>query len=202
MRFGTRAMPSQCHAKREGGELSRDRWWSLPWFFAQNTSQNVARMERSGIRDNRCRFDVAPGLHFVPSGLRKKKIGSRTPTEAKSSSAVPERARPRLEREAHIYRRSTAVLAPRSVSSQGAQPQARLPGTWRPVVCSLSGFPRPCLSLSPARTAHPSRSARGLMPKAARVQVASPPAGTALAPRPGTACQATSVWARFEHVCN
>src|SRR5437588_10939005 len=34
---------------------------------------------------------------------------------------------------------------------------------------------------SPARIAHPSRSARGLMPKAARARVASPPAGTALA---------------------
>src|SRR5436305_14162173 len=45
------------------------------------------------------------------------------------------RARPRLRREAHIYRRSTTVLAPRSVSSQGAQPQARLPGTW-PLVLS------------------------------------------------------------------
>src|SRR5204863_8436323 len=30
------------------------------------------------------------------------------------------------------------------------------------------------------RTSHPSRSARGLMPKAARARVASPPAGTAL----------------------
>jgi hypothetical protein len=36
-----------------------------------------------------------------------------------------------LSGEAHIYRRSTAVLAPRSLSSQGTQPQAMLPGTWR-----------------------------------------------------------------------
>jgi hypothetical protein len=34
------------------------------------------------------------------------------------------RTRPRLKREAHIYRRSTAVLVPRSLSSQGTQHQA------------------------------------------------------------------------------
>src|SRR5215469_10860994 len=45
----------------------------------------------------------------------------------------------RLDRQAHIYRRSTAVLAPRSLSSQGTQPQARLPGTWRDTFCVLSG---------------------------------------------------------------
>jgi hypothetical protein len=55
------------------------------------------------------------------------------------------------------------------------------------------GVTHPCLSLSPARTAHPGRSAEGLMPKAARERVASPPAGTALVRVcPGYACRATS----------
>jgi hypothetical protein len=94
-----------------------------------------------------------------------------------SATAAP------LSGEAHIYRRSTAVLVPRSLSSQGTQPRARLPGTWRGHVLRipLSGITRPCLSRSPARTAHPGRSAEGLMPKAARARVASPPAGAALA---------------------
>jgi hypothetical protein len=36
------------------------------------------------------------------------------------------------------------------------------------------------------------------MPKAARERVASPRAGTALAPQPDYACRTASVWARFE----
>ena len=104
------------------------------------------------------------------------------------------RARPRLKREAHDCRRSTAVLAPRSLSSQGTQPQAMLPGT-RPVC--LTGFPRPCLSQSSECTSRLSRNAEGLMPKAARERVASPRAGTA--PPRTTACrrQRTESWARL-----
>src|SRR5207248_7959222 len=48
-----------------------------------------------------------------------------------SYSAAPTGAAAPLSGEAHIYRRSTTVLAPRSLSSQGTQPQAMLPGTWR-----------------------------------------------------------------------
>jgi hypothetical protein len=44
-------------------------------------------------------------------------------------------------------------------------------------------LPAPACPLSPARTAHPGHSAEGLMPKAARERVASPPAGTATSPR-------------------
>src|SRR5690242_9385491 len=64
-------------------------------------------------------------------GKNERKIGSRTPTDA--IGILPDRTGPAapLSGEAHIYRRSTAVLAPRSLSSQGTQPQARLPGTWR-----------------------------------------------------------------------
>jgi hypothetical protein len=98
----------------------------------------------------------------------RKNIGGETPTDARSSSAAP----------CGCGRRSTAVLAPRSLSSQGTQPQAMLPGT-RPL--RMTGFPRPCLSQSSDCTSRPSRSARGLMPKAARERVASPRAGTALA---------------------
>src|SRR5215469_4705886 len=93
------------------------------------------------------------------------------------------RPRPRLKREAHIYRRSTAVLAPRSLSSQGTQLQARLPGTWRRHVLRipLSGRYPPLPVPVQRATTRPSRSARGMMPKAAQARVASPPAGTALA---------------------
>src|ERR1051326_3215031 len=62
---------------------------------------------------------------------QNEKIGSRTPTDA--MRILPGRTGPAatLSGEAHIYRRSTAVLAPTSLSSLGTQPQARLPGTWR-----------------------------------------------------------------------
>jgi hypothetical protein len=69
----------------------------------------------------------------LPLGLRqakneRKRIGSRTPTDA--MLILPgRRTRPRPHREAHIY--STAVLVPRSLSSQGTQPQAMFPGTRR-----------------------------------------------------------------------
>ena len=107
----------------------------------------------------------------------KENIGGETPTDA--MRILPcRRARPRLKREAHDCRRSTAVLAPRSLSSQGTQPQAMFPGT-RPLC--MTGFPRPCLSQSSECTSRPGPSAEGLMPKAARERVASPPAGTALA---------------------
>src|SRR5205823_11656081 len=100
-------------------------------------------------------------------------------------SILPRRTGPAapLNGEAHIYRRSTAVLAPRSLSSQGTQPQATLPGTWRRHVLRipLSGRYPPLPVPVQRRTSHPSLSARGLMPKAARARVASPPAGTALA---------------------
>src|SRR5215467_1599690 len=86
--------------------------------------------------------------------------------QTQGSSAVASATAAPLDGEAHIYRRSTAVLAPRSLPSQGTQPQARLPGTWRDTFCVSfeRALPAPCL-----------------MPKAARAWVASPPAGTALA---------------------
>src|SRR5262249_26343171 len=58
-------------------------------------------------------------------------VGGETPTDAIQYFAVASATAAPLSGEAHIYRRSTAVLAPRSLSSQGTQPQARLPGTWR-----------------------------------------------------------------------
>src|SRR5262249_47207535 len=65
--------------------------------------------------------------------------------QTQGSSAVASATAAPLDGEAHIYRRSTAGLAPRSLSSQGTQPQARLPGTWRDLGC------RPRLRVSPMR---------------------------------------------------
>ena len=59
---------------------------------------------------------------FVFAKLRKDSEAKRRQTQGFFCRAV--RARPRLERQAHIYRRSTAVLVPRSLSSQGTQHQA------------------------------------------------------------------------------
>jgi len=57
------------------------------------------------------------------NGKERKRFGGETPTDARLFYRAA-RARPRLDRQAHIYRRSTAVLVPRSLSSQGTQHQA------------------------------------------------------------------------------
>jgi hypothetical protein len=73
---------------------------------------------------------ASAALAWMTNGQERKKFGGETPTDARLFCRAL-RTRPRLKREAHIYRRSTAVLAPRSLSSQGTQPQAMLPGTRR-----------------------------------------------------------------------
>jgi hypothetical protein len=109
------------------------------------------------------------------------------------------RARPRLKREAHDCRRSTAALTPRSLSSQGTQPQAMLPGT-RPVW--MTGFPRPCLSQSSECTSRPGPSAEGLTPEAARERVASPARAPHSPARSGMPAGSRPRWARYEIVRN
>src|SRR5215471_8225286 len=81
-------------------------------------------------------------------------------------------------REAHIYRRSTAVLA------KGTRSRPRL--SLRP--CFLGRglsvewvLPTPACPGVQRSTSRPGPSAEGSMPKAARERVASPRAGTALA---------------------
>jgi hypothetical protein len=98
-------------------------------------SEASAWMPSIGERSDAVLRTAMPG-HDEEKNGRTKKIRRRNADRRKT--LLPWlRPRPRLKREAHIYRRSTAVLAPRSVSSQGTQPQARLPGT-RPR-SSLSG---------------------------------------------------------------
>jgi hypothetical protein len=87
------------------------------------------------------------------------------------------RARPRTRRGAHGCRRSTAAFAKGTFVVFGATSGQ---ASWD-VACPLSGRTHPRLFLSPASSSHPGHSAEGLMPKAARERVASPPAGTALA---------------------
>ena len=88
-----------------------------------------------------------------------------------------------LSGEAHIYRRSTAVLVPRSLSS--ARDSA--PGQ---ASCDAAGtrFAHPFERHYPPlpvpvqrRTSRSGRNAGEMMPNAARERVASPPAGAALA---------------------
>jgi hypothetical protein len=68
----------------------------------------------------------------LPHDERKKRTGkkSRKRNADRRKALLPRhfRARPRLEREAHICRRSTAALARETLVSK-AQRQARLPGT-------------------------------------------------------------------------
>jgi hypothetical protein len=104
-------------------------------------------------------------------------------------------ARPRLQQEAHAYRRSTTAL-PLGLFIAKVQLQAMLPGTWRsadPVVVPIPGQNRHslCGCYPPQKPVPVQRAPRGLvcsarrlMPEAARVRFAIPPAGTALAPVP------------------
>jgi len=144
-------------------------------------------MKRSEIRGNRRRFDHAPGLHFVPSGLRKneRKAKSRKQNADRRNwySAVASATAAPPDGEAHIYRRSTAVLVPRSLSSQGTKPQARLPGTRRDTFCASfeRALPAPACP-SPAKAPRaPVWCRRDDAQSRPRARVASPPAGTALA---------------------
>src|SRR5262249_25559875 len=84
--------------------------------------------------------------------------------QTQGSSAVASVTAAPLNGEAHIYRRSTAGLAPRSLSSQGTQPQARLPWDVAGHVLRilLAGVTRPRLSLSPACHTRPGHSAEGV----------------------------------------
>ena len=133
-------MPRHCHVKRESGERRETGGGACLVLRANPLRKCVARMKRSEIRGNRRRFDHAPGLHFVPSGLRKneRKAKSRKQNADRRNwySAVASATAAPPDGEAHIYRRSTAVLVPRSLSSQGTQPQARLPGTRRDTFCA------------------------------------------------------------------
>jgi hypothetical protein len=72
---------------------------------------NVARMKRSEIRGKRYRFDLAPGFHFVPSGLRRERNSEAKRRQTQMCLCRALRARPRLLRKAHDCRRSTAALA-------------------------------------------------------------------------------------------
>ena len=92
-----------------------------------------------------------------------KKYRRRNADRRNAYSAVASATAAPLSGEAHIYRRSTAALVPRSLSSQGTQLQARLPGTWRGHVLRilLSGRYPPCLSQSSDSTSRSGPSAGG-----------------------------------------
>jgi hypothetical protein len=104
---------------------------------------------------------VVPTFTSSPSQERKISEAKRRQTQGFFCRAL--RTRPRLNREAHIYRRSTAVLVPRSLSSQGTQPQAMLPGTRRTGLARSVErvLPAPICPQSSNCTLRPSRSARG-----------------------------------------
>ena len=99
-------------------------------------SEASAWMPGIGERSDAVLRTAMPG-HDEEKNGRTKKIRRRNADRRNCLILPCRRARPRLKREAHDCRRSTAVLVPRSLSSQGTQPQARLPGT-RPR-SSLSG---------------------------------------------------------------
>jgi len=131
------------------------------------------------------------------NGKNERKKNRRRNADRRKALLPRLRARPRLDRQAPIYRRSTAALVPRSLSSQGTQHQAF--ASWDLAArVSLSvgrALPAPTCP-SPARPSRPGRSAN-----AARERVAKPRAGAALAPQFGIASRTASDWARFGSVC-
>jgi hypothetical protein len=152
-------------------------------------------------RNEQQRQSAGGGTHVFVLVTPRKNIGGETPTDARLFYRAA-RARPRLDRQAHIYRRSTAALVPRSLSSQGTQHQAF--ASWdvaaRVGLSVERALPAPTCP-SPARSSRPGRSAEGLMPNAARERVASPRAGAALAPDLRPAGRSPSDRARSEQ-CN
>ncbi len=113
------------HVKREGRARSRKQGWCLPWFFALAASQ------------------IPPPVPSPASGggsgrgqakNERKKFGGETPTDAMSIMPCL-RARPRLHREAHGCRRSTAAFAKGTFVVFGATPGQ---ASWD-VACLLSG---------------------------------------------------------------
>jgi hypothetical protein len=106
------------------------------WIAGPSPAEGSLREAESKSASARRR--VKPGHDGRKNGKNERKnIGGETPTDARlllpclTDTALPG------NRQAHIYRRSTAVLAPRSFSSQGTQPRAMLPGTWRTTFCAV-----------------------------------------------------------------
>src|SRR5262245_18369772 len=62
-------------------------------------------------------------LAWMTNGKEGKRFGGETPTDARLFCRAFGHGRA-CKRQAHIYRRSTAALVPRSLSSQGTQHQA------------------------------------------------------------------------------
>jgi hypothetical protein len=102
--------------KRENGSARKSRWWRLPWFFAEarfanhysRTSLPFIRATKERIR--RRNADRRNGDYAVPFGH------GRAPYEGRTTVGVPPR------------------LSPKGLSSSSTQLQARLPGTWPPLL--------------------------------------------------------------------
>jgi len=113
------------------------------------------------LRERNFRMDcrVKPGND---ERERTKKIRRRNADRRNEYSAVANGHGRACKRQAHIYRRSTAVLVPRSLSSQGTQHQAF--SSWD-LAASLAvrraGVTRPYLSQSSERSRAPVVVPRG-----------------------------------------
>ena len=134
---------------------------------------------------------------FASLAMTKIKFGGETPTDAMGIMPC-RRARPRLQRKAHDCRRSTAALAKGTfVVFDATSGQA----SWDVAAFARRVLPAPA-DPSSASSLHPGHSAEGLMPKAARERVATPPAGTALAPHNGLPAIARPIDGRGSPLCN
>ena len=141
------------------------------WDHAQEKPSREARSRMArGKSQGWCPFCLfaAPAS---PSQTKRMRNADRRMVQ----SAVP-LARQRIQRDAHACRRSTTVLAKGTLVSVCLSVRPGFLGRGVRAGVTRSACP------SPGSTSRPGHSAGRLMPDAARERLATPPAGTALAP--------------------
>jgi hypothetical protein len=170
--------------------------------FAKQRSPDAAKRNPGNPTPLRCRSRITLALHPGYEERTKEKIGSRTPTDAirilpcLTDTAAPRSRGAHLSAFRHGSRPKECFISRSSASGQAS---------WDVADSGLSVervLPAPACPEVQRATAHPGPSAEGMMPKAARKQGASPPAGAALAPAPWPADQSASDRARFDAGCN
>jgi hypothetical protein len=155
----------------------------------------VARMQRSAIRGRSISFYVAPGFRCAPPGLRRerKKEAERRQTlfnNLRTSGCGRATDRDRLAPTrplsgALACRRSTTALAKESISSPRRDPGQ---ASWEAASTGRASRRRRRTHFQRC-TPRSGRSAGRHDARTARERIATPPAGTDLAPTPGYACR-------------
>jgi hypothetical protein len=163
----------------------------------------VARMERSAIRGRQSSFYVAPGFRFVSSGLRRrtKKEAERRQThcrQSRTSGCGRATDKSACADPSAVGRARLPAFHHGSCQGEYLIPKAR-PGPGFVVTASTGrASRRRCRTHLQRCTPHAGHSAGRHDARTARERIATPPAGTDLAPTPGYACRTRPYWARFD----